>query len=53
MLAFAALLLSAIVLAQPVRDCRVPGTVVDEQAKPVAGVQVVLYAPPMPAGAHL
>ena len=40
-------LLSAILLAQPEPDIRVAGTVVDEQAKPVAGVQVVLYAPPI------
>ena len=47
MLALAAPLLSAILLAQPVPDAKVTGTVVDEQAKPVAGVQVVMYAPPI------
>ncbi len=47
MLAFAAPLLFAILLPQPVPDGRVTGTLADEQAKPVAGVQVVLYAPPI------
>ena len=39
--------LPAAVLAQAQPDRTVPGQVVDDQGKPVAGVRVVLYAPPM------
>ncbi len=47
MIAFAAPILSAILLAQSAPDDRVVGTVVDEQGKPIAGAVVVLYAPPI------
>jgi hypothetical protein len=47
MVAFAVPILSVVLLAQSASDRRVAGTVVDEGGKPIAGAQVVLYAPPM------
>ncbi len=47
MLTFTAPLLTAILLAQNPAEHRVTGTVLDEQGKPIAGAQVVLYAPPI------
>jgi hypothetical protein len=47
MVAFAVPILSVVLLAQSASDQRVAGTIVDEGGKPIAGVQVVLYAPPI------
>ena len=46
MLVFAGWLLSAVLLAQRVPENVVAGMVIDEQGKPIAGAQVVLYGPP-------
>jgi hypothetical protein len=42
--------LLAVLLVQVPRVPAIPGAVVDDQGKPVAGAQVVLYAPPMTWG---